>query len=156
MRNAFVKSARLLPVLALTACATVPTNSYVPVMPGPNKPFEVFQQDQQTCKAYAYQQVSGQAEAANNRGVAAAILGTAIGAGLGAAVAHNAGTGAAVGAVYGAAAGSAIGASGSQQEGYGIQRQYDIAYEQCMYAKGNQVPGFASAGAAPPPPPPDR
>ncbi len=40
-----------------------------------------------------------------------------------------------------------------------VQRQYDIAYQQCMYARGNQVP-FASpvppgptAGSAPPPPP---
>jgi len=48
----------------------------------------------------------------------------------------------------------------------GIQQQYDIFYSQCMYARGNQVPGFAPAqyalppypGAAPgaplPPPPP--
>ncbi len=38
-----------------------------------------------------------------------------------------------------------------------VQRQYDIAYQQCMYAKGNQVP-FASPVSpgpnAPAPPPP--
>ena len=25
--------------------------------------------------------------------------------------------------------------------GWEVQRQYDIAYQQCMYAKGNQLPG---------------
>jgi len=154
MLRAFSKGACLAAVLAASACATIPTNSTVPVMPGPYKPFEVFEQDQQACKAYAYQQVAGQTEAANNRGVAAAVLGTALGAGLGAAVAHNAGSGAAAGAATGAVVGTAIGASGSQEEGWDIQRQYDIAYEQCMYAKGNQVPGFAPAQAPPPPPPP--
>ncbi|HKW93428.1 MAG TPA: glycine zipper family protein [Methylomirabilota bacterium] len=45
-----------------------------------------------------------------------------------------------------------------------VQRRYDNAYVQCMYAKGNQVPGRAPAQAAPPappagpppPPPPNR
>ena len=154
MYRAFTKGVCLAAMLAASACATVPTNSYVPVMPGPYKPFEVFSQDQQTCKAYAYQQVAGQVEAANNRGVASALIGAALGAGLGAAVGHDAGRAAGIGAAYGAVAGSAIGASGSQEEGYGIQRQYDIAYEQCMYAKGNQVPGFAPMAGPPPPPPP--
>ncbi|HQP55162.1 MAG TPA: hypothetical protein PLN83_03555, partial [Syntrophorhabdus sp.] len=39
-----------------------------------------------------------------------------------------------------------------------LQRQYDIAYSQCMYAKGNQVPGVVKrqpqADVPPPPPPP--
>ncbi len=38
-----------------------------------------------------------------------------------------------------------------------LQRRYDNAYMQCMYAKGNQVPGVGRTykeGAAPPPPPP--
>lgn len=42
-----------------------------------------------------------------------------------------------------------------------VQRRYDNAYIQCMYAKGHQVPGrdlpartpVPSAGSAPPPPP---
>ena|SRR5438105_9018297 len=32
-----------------------------------------------------------------------------------------------------------------------MQRSYDIAYQQCMYSRGNQIPG---APAPPPPPPP--
>lgn len=40
-------------------------------------------------------------------------------------------------------------ASGSLQ---GAQEY--AGHEQCMYAKGNQVPGFAWGSAVPPPPPP--
>jgi hypothetical protein len=35
-----------------------------------------------------------------------------------------------------------------------VQWQYDTAYQQCMYARGNQVPGHQSATIPPPPPPP--
>ncbi len=38
-----------------------------------------------------------------------------------------------------------------------IQRRYDIAYQQCMYARDNQIPGVVRPSApayAPPPPPP--
>jgi len=37
-----------------------------------------------------------------------------------------------------------------------LQRRYDNAYMQCMYAKGNQVPGVGGPyrRAVPPPPPP--
>jgi hypothetical protein len=35
-----------------------------------------------------------------------------------------------------------------------IQQQYDNAYSQCMYSKGNQVPGFQPANVYPPPAPP--
>jgi hypothetical protein len=34
-----------------------------------------------------------------------------------------------------------------------LQERYNFAYAQCMYSRGNQVPGFAPAGAPPPPPP---
>jgi hypothetical protein len=36
----------------------------------------------------------------------------------------------------------------------GVRQQwYDMAYLQCMYAKGNQIPGVLT-GTPPPPPPP--
>jgi len=42
-------------------------------------------------------------------------------------------------------------ATAAQTYGTGLrQRWYDIAYLQCMYAKGNQIPGVAP-GAPPPP-----
>ena len=34
---------------------------------------------------------------------------------------------------------------------YEAQRRYDIAYVQCMYARGNQVPGRTAYRAPPPP-----
>ena len=137
-------------LLLLQGCAQVPTGPLVQVMPGPNKPFEAFQQDQGYCKQYAASQVAGEAERANQRGLGAALLTTVLGVGLGAAAGggYGAGVGAAGGAAVGAAAGGG-GAGGSQAL---IQYRYDVAYMQCMYARGNQVPGFQSAAvvAAPP------
>ena len=133
-------------VAMLAGCAATPMGPTVQVMPGPGKSFEVFQIDQANCKTYAAGQVQGQAEAANNRAVGGALLTTALGAGLGAAIggaAGNAGAGAAIGAGAGAAGGAAYGADASTQAQYSIQQQYDNAFAQCMYAKGEQVPGFA-------------
>jgi hypothetical protein len=122
-------------------------------MPGPGKPFDAFQGDQFNCKQYAESSVAGQAQNANNRAVGAAAIGTVLGAGLGAAI--GGGHGAAIGAGSGAVAGTGFGMGGSSNEQYGIQQQYDNAYAQCMYAKGNMVPGYGPMMVnAPPPPPP--
>lgn len=147
-----IRTVSIVSALALLAgCATPPMSASVPVMPAPNKPFEVFAQDQKLCQSYASQQVAGEAERANGQGFAAALIGAGLGAGIGSAVGQ--GRGASVGLAYGAAIGSAVGAGHSSEANYSIQQRYDIAYEQCMYAKGNQVPGFAPVEAAPPPPP---
>jgi hypothetical protein len=44
----------------------------------------------------------------------------------------------------------------SSNEQMTIQQQYDNAYSQCMYAKGNMVPGYGPmmVNSPPPPPPP--
>jgi len=141
-------------VFMLGACATQPMGPTVQVMPAANKPFQMFQQDQAECKSYAQSQIAGQVDAANNKAVGSALVGTVLGAGLGAAV--GGGRGAGIGAAGGAAVGTGIGADGSNNAQLGIQQQYDNAYTQCMYSKGNQVPGMAPAAAAslPPPPPP--
>lgn len=139
-------------ILAVTGCATQPMGPRVSVMPASNKPFEVFQQDQAICRQYADQQVGGQVQSANNQAVGGAILGTVLGAGLGAAV--GGGRGAAIGAAGGAVAGTAVGASGSQGAGRGIQHEYDAAYSQCMYSRGNQVASYQRGGYYPSPPPP--
>jgi len=142
-------------LLLLQGCAQTPPGPTVQVMPPPNKPFEVFQQDDATCRGFAANQVAGQAERANQAGVGTAVLGTVLGAGLGAAVGR--GYGAGIGAASGAVVGTAAGAGGTGGAQAGIQQQYDIAYVQCMYSRGNQVPGFAPAGVGmPPPPPPPR
>ena len=92
-------------------------------------------------------------------GVRSAVVGTALGALAGAAIGGNS-RGAGVGAGVGLLAGSAAGAGAGQQSGYALQRRYDHAYQQCMYAKGHRVPVAGRYGATeqraytPPPPPP--
>ena len=142
-------------LVLLGGCVSQPMGPSIAVMPAPNKPFEVFQQDQGVCTQYADQQVAGGAQAANGNAVGTAVITTILGAGLGAAV--GGGSGAAIGAASGAVAGTALGAGPAGADQYGLQQRYDIAYAQCMYAKGNQVPGYyypPSATSFPPPPPP--
>ena len=138
-------------LLLLGACASTPMGPTVQVLPSPSKPFEVFQQDQVDCKQYAQAQVSGQADAANQKAVGTAVIGAALGTVLGAAVGNSrgAGVGAGAGAVVGTSA--AAGQTGHAQRS--IQEQYNNAFVQCMYSKGNQVPGAAPAGSVDLPPP---
>lgn len=125
----------------LGACAEVPSQPSVAVMPAPGKPIEVFQAEDQQCRGYAQSQVGGatQGEAVNNGTAAGAVIGAGTGAAAGALIGHSggaAGVGAGLGLLVGAAAGNNYGESSA----YGLQRRYDIAYQQCMYAKGNQLP----------------
>ena len=135
----------------LAGCAMQPTGPTVTVFPAPFKPFEVFEQDQYECGDYASSQVAGLAEKANNRAVGTAVVGTALGLALGAATGD--GHAATFGGVTGAAIGGTIGADQSDRAGFSLQRRYDIAFAQCMYSRGNQVPGFERYAAPPPPPP---
>jgi len=147
----------------LGACATVPTGPSVMVLPPAGKPFEQFQAEDVTCRQWARQQIGlSPQETANQNTVTGAAIGTAIGAGLGAAIgaaSGHAGTGAAIGAGTGLLVGTSSGASAGQYYGYEAQRRYDIAYQQCMYAYGNLIPGVRQtsrmARPLPPPPPPD-
>ncbi len=126
----------------------------VQVMPGPNKPMQVFQQDDAACRQYADGQAGPDESGSTVAG--SAIVGTILGAGLGAA--FGGGRGAAIGAASGAIAGTGYGASAAAQQQYTQQQRYDNAYVQCMYSRGNQVPGAAGAAPPPPgaqPPPPD-
>ncbi len=148
-------------LLVLGACATVPTGPSVMVLPAPGKPFEVFQADDALCRQWAQQQIGiSPQEAVNQNTASGAVVGTAIGAGLGAAIgaaSGNAASGAAIGAGSGLLVGTASGASTGQYYGYEAQRRYDIAYQQCMYAKGNIIPGVRHVRRVtrplPPPPP---
>jgi hypothetical protein len=133
------------------------------VLPGAGKPFEVFQVEDATCRQWATQQVGGSPnEAANRNTAVGAAVGTAVGAGLGAAVgaiSGHAGTGAVIGATGGLLGGAAVGSDRGNAYGWEAQRRYDVAYQQCMYAKGNQIPGVAPQRGTtrqplPPPPPP--
>ncbi|MEA2740352.1 MAG: hypothetical protein QOH05_3659 [Acetobacteraceae bacterium] len=140
----------LVPLLVLSACASEPMGPTVAVMPAPGKPFDVFQSDQALCKQYAAGEVQGGAQQANNRQVGTAVLGTLLGAGLGAAV--GGGRGAAIGAGAGAIGGTAVGAGPVAGAQYSLQERYDLSYSQCMYSRGNQVPGYQPPGPPPPPP----
>jgi uncharacterized protein YcfJ len=126
----------------VTACAQIPTGPSVAVMPSQGKPFEVFVQEDQTCRAWAAQSMGAGQQAESDRLVASSVTGAVIGALAGAMVGGHRNIGA------GAAMGTAIGATaGSQHSGHGTwaaQRRYDIAYQQCMYAKGNLVPGYGA------------
>ena len=151
-----------LALLSVVGCATVPRGPSVMVMPGSGKTFEEFQSDDAMCRQWAAQQIGlSPQETINQNTVAGAAAGTVIGAGLGAVIGSasgHAGTGAAIGAGSGLLLGAASGANTGQYYGWEAQRRYDIAYTQCMYAKGNQIPGVTRSRSshryAPPPPPP--
>lgn len=151
--------------LLLGACAEMPTGPSIAVMPGPNKPFEVFMQEDELCRGWAAHRIGIPGhDAAAEKFLASTIAGAAIGAIAGGVAGgdRGAGAGAAIGTVVGAAAGS----DQANVVAGGAQRRYDIAYEQCMYAKGNVVPVHAygryyyyappAASIAPPPPPPSQ
>jgi len=151
----------ILAVIAVSGCATMPPGPSVTVMPAPGKPFEVFQMEDVECRQWAEAQSGWNANDTVNENLASgAAIGTLVGAGLGAAIGSasgNVGAGAAIGAAGGMAVGAA-GASGpAHAAGYEVQRRYDIAYQQCMYSKGNQIPGVVRETRrvykAPPPPP---
>ena len=152
----------LLMVLGLSACATMPIGPSVSVMPSPGKPFEVFMADDNVCREWAQRQIGGTSpsQTANENTATGAVIGTVIGAGLGALIGSttgNVGAGAAIGAGAGLLGGSSIGGNAGAASGYHLQRRYDIAYQQCMYSKGNQIPGVQRQPArayTPPPPPP--
>ena len=149
-------------VTVMGGCATVPTGPSVMVLPAPGKSFEEFQSDDITCRQWALQQAGvPPSKAVNEKLAGGAAIGTLVGAGLGAAIgaaSGNAGTGAAIGAGSGLLGGTAVASGPAYATGWEVQRRYDIAYQQCMYAKGNQIPGQMQASRrayrVPPPPPP--
>ncbi len=125
---------------ALAGCASVPNGPSVAVMPAPGKSFEQFNTEDSVCRQFAQNSIGTSAnQAATDSEVKSIAVGTAIGAVagvLGGGGHQGAGSGAAVGMLGGAA----IGSGEAQYSGREAQRRYDIAYEQCMYAKGNQLP----------------
>lgn len=130
--------------LSLVGCASTPVGPSLTVMPAPGVPFQVFQTDDQECRAYAQNSLNTTADDVAAKNTAkTAVIGAALGAVAGAMAdggsARNVGTGAAVGLLGGAA----IGASGGNDASKEVQRRYDISYQQCMYSKGHQVPGYA-------------
>jgi hypothetical protein len=118
-------------VLLLAACATTPPNSpAVMVLPGSSKSFEQFRFDDHECRQYASAQVGGATpdQAASDSVGKSAVAGAAI-------------TRSGHGAVAGAGIGGAIGGAGAgSYSARTAQQRFDMGYQQCMYAKGHQIP----------------
>jgi Glycine-zipper domain len=146
-------------VVFLGACTTLPTGPNVMVLPGAGKPFDQFQVDDMLCRQFAQGQVgTSPGETSTQSTVQGGAIGTVLGAATGAAIgaaAGNAGVGAAVGAGTGVLVGTAAGAEAGSTAAGTLQWRYDVAYVQCMYAKGNQVPGATAASLSYVPPPPN-
>jgi Glycine-zipper domain len=154
------KRGMFLPIVVLLgACSTRPTGPNVMVLPGVGKPFDQFQVDDMVCRQFAQGQIgTTPAQVSTQSTVQGGAIGTALGAAAGAAVgaaAGNAGLGAAVGAGTGVLVGTAAGAESGSATAGTLQWRYDVAYVQCMYAKGNQVPGTTAASSSYVPPPPN-
>jgi hypothetical protein len=157
-----MKLAYLLPLAVLVGCASAPTGPSVMVLPGSGKSFDQFRFDDYECRQYAAS-ASGDTtanKAAVDSGVQSAVVGAAVGTIAGAALGGS--RGAVAGAGIGTAGGALAGTGASSQTARTVQGRYDIGYQQCMYAKGHQIPmagRFAPAGSrvanpsAPPPPP---
>jgi hypothetical protein len=121
----------------------MPAGPSIVSLPGSTKGFDQFRADDDACRGYAQSYVAGPSQAASNTAAANTAAGTAVGAAIGALIGSasaSAGPGAAIGAATGLLFGSAYGANTLGYASYDLQRQYDGAYMQCMYAHGNKVP----------------
>jgi hypothetical protein len=160
--NRIRKLMSVLMMIAVSGCATIPPGPSVMVLPPPGKPFDEFRGDDSACRQWAESQIGWRANDTVNQNIAGgAAIGTLLGAGMGAVIGSasgNVGAGAAIGATGGMALGAAGASEPARVAGYEVQRRYDIAYQQCMLAKGNQVPGSVREirrvyYLQPPPPP---
>jgi len=159
MRRSIGVLAAFAGALMLSGCVTPPMGPSIGAMPPSGKSFDQFQREQYECEDYASDRVAGGAERANQRAVGTAVIATALGAAIGAATGGGRST--ATGAAIGGTVGTVAGANQSARAQYSLQRRYDIAYAECMEAKGNEVRGHRRDGYGPPPgypppPPPGR
>lgn len=146
-------------LLLLAGCVSVPTGPSVMSLPGTGKSFDQFRFDDAECRNFAQAQIGGTTanQSADNAAIKSAVVGTAIGAAAGAVMGGHEGAG--VGAGAGLLMGSMAGTGAAQNTAGGTQRQYDNAYIQCMYGKGEKVPvpgsmaGSMSQQNTPPPQP---
>ena len=161
---------------ALAGCSSIPNGPSVAVMPAPGKSFDQFNTEDTVCRQFAQKSIGTSAnDSATDAELKSIAAGTAIGVVAGVLGSGNSG-GAGSGAAVGMLGGASMGSGAAQASGREAQRRYDIAYEQCMYAKGNQlpqgtyyqprviytqppappapVPAPAPANYPPPPPPP--
>ena len=154
-------------VLAAGCAAVPPSGPSILVLPGSGKNFDQVRFDEQECRGYAQSAIGSKTteQTASDQAVKSAVVGTAIGTVAGAALGGS--QGAAVGAGMGLAGGAIVGSETGYAAAGSLQRRYDNAFTQCMYAKGHRVPvagrysdslsttsASTSAARTPPPPPP--
>jgi hypothetical protein len=137
----------LLP-LALAACVPAAFSPTTAVMPTPGKPLQIFAAEQAACQQFAEQQIAAARAQINSQIAGGVLMGMALGAGQAAAFGGDTGAVIAGAASTGAAVGGAN-VPNAQFATAALQQQYDGAYSQCMYAQGNQVPGYAAAYPGP-------
>jgi uncharacterized protein YcfJ len=137
-----MKKILLLCPLLLVGCSFAPTGPTVAVMPAAGKPFDLFQKEDYECRQFASNSVADASQQSMQEGITSAAIGSAIGAAAGALINGGSHQGVGTGAGIGLVGGSAIGAANAHGKQNTIQVQYNNAYMQCMYAKGNQVPAF--------------
>ncbi len=153
MKNRMAAMAAISTIALLGGCATQPLGPTIPVMPAQGKSMQVFQQDEDYCEQYASDRASGKVKEANDTELRNGVVGAALGAGIGALAGNT--KGAIAGGLIGAALGGSAGAGYDQHR---VQRVFNIAYGQCMTARGNSVgmgrPRHWRRDDYPPPPPP--
>ena len=146
--------------LLVGACVNLPNGPTLMALPGTGKSSDQFRDDDWYCRNFANDKIGGTEPNEVSRASTAkgAAIGTIAGAGIGAA--FGGGPGAAIGAGFGLITGLAVGAGTGENSAYALQRRYDQAYVQCMYAKGHRVPVSGRLTSSPPgyipPPPPPR
>jgi hypothetical protein len=123
--------------------------------PAPTRTWSSFQADQSSCQQYASAAIGGRTaeENAQQSAVGSAAVGTALGAAAGAII--GAATGNAARVQRGAQARDLLFGQRGRRHAAGYsyadsQRRYDMAYSQCMYARGNDLPGRVASRPAPP------
>jgi hypothetical protein len=137
---------------AVSGCAVVPDGPSTMALPGTGRPFAQFRADDDACRRFASERVGGQSaqRAAQDTVAGSAVAGAAIGAVAGAALGGSQGAG--VGAGTGLLMGSVVGSGAAGGSAMDVQRRYDHAYVQCMYASGHKVPvidGYRAGRALP-------
>jgi hypothetical protein len=158
VRVGSTRSAALLAAasILLGACTVMPVGPSVMALPGSGKNVGQYQVDVADCQQYAGSVVAASggatAAAADNSAASSAAAGAVFGAAAGAILGSatgQAGQGAAIGAGTGLLFGGAAGSSYTAMSSYQLQRGYDSAYLQCMYARGNKVPMRSSYARGP-------
>lgn len=109
-------------IAVLAGCVPAAMAPTVVVTPGPGKSAAYFAADQTGCAAQANQQMAPVIQAANTQLVGNALLGVT----------------------------PSQTAQSTQSAQATLQQQYNIAYSQCMYAKGDIVPGMTPTAAEEP------